>query len=122
MDGYSYETSIEDPSSQDCSNPSIVCVDETVSNFSLQNCGSGEMVSLEELSTDKKALWFVLTAGWCPACRDYIPQVIGQDDMLDSQGLEVIYVLGENASYEAPKPAPIYSPGMIQQVVAVRLG
>ena len=75
--------------------------DAVSTEFTLQNCETEEFVNMRELLGDKAGLWMVATAGWCPACRQFIPQVINNLPMIGGM-VEVVFVLGENAVYGAP--------------------
>jgi thiol-disulfide isomerase/thioredoxin len=77
-------------------------VGQPVHDFQLQNCLSEEFVSLKDLSADLKALWMIATAGWCPACREYIPQAIDAGDQIPESDMKMIFVVGEDASYGQP--------------------
>ncbi|MEO1270376.1 MAG: hypothetical protein AAFX99_20005 [Myxococcota bacterium] len=99
--GFDQEIQAEPTFEADCESDEFTCVGETVNDFSLQNCGTGEMTSLSEMLADgDKALWVVLTAGWCPACRQWLPQVVEADDA--NPDLEVVYILGQDANYAQP--------------------
>ena len=79
---------------------------ETVRDFSLQNCETGEFVSMHELGADAKALWFIASAGWCAACAEVLPQAIAAMDQiamnLGEGALKPVIVVGENANYGQP--------------------
>ena len=75
--------------------------DEVTTDYELQNCESEEFVNIRDLVGDKAGLWLVATAGWCSACRQFIPQVINNLPMIGGM-IEVIFVLGENQVYGAP--------------------
>ncbi len=71
-------------------------------DFQLLNCGTGEMMSMQELASNTKGFWFVGTAGWCPACRRFLPQVLDILDQVDPSVLDVAFVVGEDDSYNEP--------------------
>ena len=75
---------------------------DTVRDFELQNCKTGEFQSVHDIGADVQALWFVATAGWCPACHAYLPQVFEAVAPIPKTRLEVIVVLGENQNYGQP--------------------
>ncbi len=79
-----------------------VPVGETVGDFALINCASGEEVNMRTYFADKRAGLFVLTAGWCGACAQWIPQVIGLMGQPQYEGLETAFVLGENSGRSEP--------------------
>ena len=86
-----------------CAKPPNKCIGEIVYDFELENCETGDMMTLSEIGDGDKALWLVLTTGWCPHCADWIENtVIPQDDAEAADGLEVVYILGENASGGEP--------------------
>lgn len=70
-------------------------------DFELQNCESGEFVNMRTLAGEKNGLWMVATAGWCSACRQFVPQVISNLPQIDNN-IEVVFVLGENVVYGQP--------------------
>ena len=98
--GFDQEIQSEPTFEVDCESDEFTCVGETVSDFSLQNCGTGEMTSIADVAAGDKALLVVLTAGWCPACREWLPQVVELDDA--NPEIEVVYVLGQDANYAQP--------------------
>jgi len=79
-----------------------VPVGETVADFSLTNCGTGEQVSMRDYFAGQKAAMFVLTAGWCGACAQWVPQVVDLTNNPDAAGLKAVFVLGENGSRARP--------------------
>jgi len=72
-------------------------VGQIVPDFSLISCANGEEVSYREHFADQRAALFVLTAGWCPACAAYVPQVLGVLENPQAAGLKIAIVLGDNA-------------------------
>jgi hypothetical protein len=89
--------------------PRPVMLGEVVSDFQLQNCGTGEMVSMHELGANAKAMWFVASAGWCSACAQFLPGVfdaIGQiQGQLGADALKPVIIVGEDANYGQPDVA-----------------
>ena len=51
---------------------------------------------------DSKLVWMVLTSGWCPACNQRIPDI--ESWKSDKAGLDVLYFVGEDASYNPATP------------------
>ena len=81
--------------------PSLV--DFPVPDFQLQNCATGEFESVYEMTSSTKALWIILSAGWCPACREFIPNVVlATADAYPSETVKPIIVVGENDNYAQP--------------------
>ncbi len=80
-----------------------VLLHDNIADFELTNC-LGETLHLHSMCGEAKAVWMVLIAGWCSACAGYIPQV--ESALTDAQSigakLQVIYILGEDASGNAP--------------------
>ncbi len=92
-----------DPQASNCEQPNINCVGDAVPDYQLLSCATGELTSAHSLMDQEgKGLWMVLTAGWCPACRDYIPQVRENEPSLTGDGVNLVYVLGEDSSYGEP--------------------
>lgn len=83
-----------------CDNPSLACVGETINDFSLTNCGTGEQVSMSDHFAGMKAGWFVLTAGWCGACSGWMPQVVSMLNNPQSEGLKAAFILSESPDHE----------------------
>ena len=77
-------------------------IDQAVYEFELQSCDTGEMVSFTDEMIGAAGAWLVMTAGWCSACRSWVPQVIDQETALAEEGVEIIYVLGEDQNGEEP--------------------
>jgi len=79
---------------------------ETVRDFSLQNCETEEFVSIYDLGATAKGLWFIATAGWCPACAEFVPNAIMAigdiERQLGPDALKPVIILGENANYGRP--------------------
>ena len=42
--------------------------------------------------------WIILTAGWCPACAQRIPDVVGLETMYAEAGMKVMVIVGEGAT------------------------
>lgn len=91
------------PQAGECDPDAYDCIGETLSTFELQSCDTGEMVEVSALNAEHKGTWMILTAGWCSACHAWLPQVFGVlDDELAAEDLNLMVVLGENTSGEAP--------------------
>lgn len=86
--------------------PRPVQVGETVADFSLQNCETGEFVSVHELAAEAKGLWLIASAGWCAACRQFLPEAIRVFDQIDNdlgEGvMKAMIVVGEDSNYGQP--------------------
>jgi hypothetical protein len=87
-----------------CGRPTVPCLGETVLDFSLQNCSTGEMVAMSTLAAGKKALVYSMVTGWCPYCADWMTTLVGYQTTYADAGLEVAYVYGENTS-GGPQPS-----------------
>lgn len=85
-----------------CPSTHVNCVQETVPDFQLMRCETGELEWVSDIVAGDKAALFMGTAGWCPACRAAMPGILRNDNQLSSRGLETIYVLGEDANYDPP--------------------
>ena len=77
-------------------------IGDTVPDFSLQNCETGDMVSVREYFGETKAAWFVASAGWCPACRQFLPQVINAANGTAPSQLKPLIIIGEDNNYGQP--------------------
>lgn len=76
-------------------------VGDNVRNFTLTNC-LGEEVDLHARCGSSKAVWIVATAGWCGACESFVPVAAKRQKELESKGLELLVVIGENNGGGAP--------------------
>lgn len=107
LDGYSFDQPVVTQEAALCNRDDMACLGEVVTDFSLQNCQSGQMTSLSSLATGNRALWFVLVAGWCSGCQAWIPEAWSTYTARQAEGLELIYVLGEN-QYDNGQPTLTY--------------
>ncbi|MBV70907.1 MAG: hypothetical protein CMH52_06105 [Myxococcales bacterium] len=82
-----------------CDNPNLACVGDTVNDFALTNCGTGEQVSMRDHFAGAKAGWFVLTAGWCGACSGWMPQVVSMLNNPQVSGLKAAVILSESPDH-----------------------
>lgn len=89
--------------------PRPVMLGEVVSDFELQNCGTGEMVSMHTLGAEAKAMWFIASAGWCSACAQFLPGAFDAINQIASQlgpdALKPVIIVGEDANYGQPDVA-----------------
>jgi hypothetical protein len=100
VDGYSMDV---------LRSPRPARIGEPVLDFMLQNCLTEEWVSVGEIAATTQAVWFLGTAGWCPACRNLMlngdaggRQVDPPFQMATEMGperLRLMIVLGENANH-----------------------
>ena len=91
--------------------PEPVCVEEgsgplvndNIANFQLQNC-LGDWVNLHDQCGQTKVVWFILTAGWCPACHVQLPidSAYHQSKVADGKKLQLWTIVGEDDYGEAP--------------------
>ncbi len=72
-----------------------------IGDFTLEDC-DGNPVSLHDYCGNKKAVWFVLVAGWCTACDAYASQAEGLWKEYEEIGVQLIFILGETPSGGAP--------------------
>lgn len=77
-------------------------IGDEVLDFQLTNCGTGEPMSVREIAGGREGFWFIATAGWCPACRQFIPEVLTMLETIDPMTLDVAFVVGENNEYLEP--------------------
>jgi hypothetical protein len=85
-----------------CDRDDMACVGETVADFSLINCGTGQPVSMRAHFGNQRAGMFVLTTGWCPSCAEWVPQIAMLASSEMGEGLKVAYVLGEDGNHGQP--------------------
>lgn len=76
-------------------------VGDNVRNFTLTNC-LGEDVDLHQRCGKAEAIWIVASAGWCGACEQFVPEAANRQKELAEDGLDLMVVIGENASGLAP--------------------
>lgn len=101
LNDYSFDVEFADPAASNCADPAVNCVGDTVPHFSLQNCGTEEFVNTETLNQNK-LLWIVATAGWCPACHEWLPNVVSFHNDNKDGGADLMVVVGENNDYGQP--------------------
>jgi hypothetical protein len=102
LDGFEYDAQVLSFADGTCPQPGVNCVGETVPDFTMTNCDSGEDVPMSEVMEGKKAMLYVLVTKWCSYCTTWMPQVAAYVDGLLDDGLEVAYVFGENNVNQAP--------------------
>lgn len=104
MDGFTFEGFAQAPAPAGECDPNLYdCIGENMSELSLQNCETEEMVDVMALNAEHDGTWMILTAGWCTACHQWLPQVFGTlDTELSDYDLNVMIVLGENQSGNQP--------------------
>ncbi|MFN3202754.1 MAG: hypothetical protein ACE366_30460 [Bradymonadia bacterium] len=77
--------------------PSLV--NHPVPNFELQNCATGEFESMHDIVGDIPALWIVLSAGWCSACHQFIPNVMLPTAQARPDAIKPIIIVGEDDNF-----------------------
>ncbi|MBI5498979.1 MAG: redoxin domain-containing protein [Deltaproteobacteria bacterium] len=86
-----------------CARPTVPCLGETLLDFSLESCATGELVPMSSLAAGNKALVFSMVTGWCPYCAAWMARMVGYQATYADQGLAAAYVYGENIS-GGPRP------------------
>jgi hypothetical protein len=76
-------------------------IGDNIRNFTLTNC-YGEDVDLHQRCGKAKAVWIVATAGWCGACEQFVPVAGERTKARESEGLDLMVVIGENNASAAP--------------------
>jgi hypothetical protein len=72
-----------------------------VPEFALQSCATGEFERFSTLTAAHSGLWYIATAGWCPACRQHITELHGgRIAQLEEAGVKMMFVVTEDDSYE----------------------
>lgn len=104
FDGFSFEGFGQAPApAGECDPATYDCIGEELGGFELQSCDTGEMVDVGNLVSESNGTWMILTAGWCSACHQWLPQVFGTlESELAEEDLDVVIVLGENTSGGQP--------------------
>ena len=75
-------------------------VGDLIANVTWDAPGNTQLV-LHSFCGKAKAVWMVLSAGWCEPCKAMAPQYDKLFLKYREQGLEVVLVVGENASGNA---------------------
>jgi len=99
---YSFDMAASSTHDALCGRPTVPCLNETVADFELESCATGEMVSMSELAEGNRALVYSMVTGWCPYCADWMETLVGYQATYADDGLEVAYVYGEDANQESP--------------------
>ncbi|MEE2788379.1 MAG: hypothetical protein VX589_13635 [Myxococcota bacterium] len=82
---------------QQCDSPQLACIGEEIQDFSLTNCGTGMPTRMSDYFAGMQGGWFLLTAGWCPACAQFIPSVLEvMEDPRITGRIKTAFVLGDN--------------------------
>jgi len=79
-------------------------IGDKIGDFTLSNC-LGEPVALHDRCGSARAVWIVLSAGWCSACAEHLPEVAEVQAAQRELGLEVLVLLGEDDAGGEPTPA-----------------
>ncbi|MCU0662389.1 MAG: peroxiredoxin family protein, partial [Myxococcota bacterium] len=87
LDNFEYDATVLSFADGTCPRPGINCVGETVPDFTMTSCDSGQDVSMAELTQDKKAVLYVLVTGWCYYCTEWMPEVVPYAEALLESGL-----------------------------------
>ena len=77
---------------------------DKIGDFSAVDC-NGNTLSLHSLCGEAKAVWLITVAGWCGACDGYAPQANATWLQYKDQGLQLIFILGQDPPGNAPTPA-----------------
>jgi hypothetical protein len=76
-------------------------VGDEVPDFQLQNCETGELESVAAKGQGQNGIWYIATAGWCPACRQHLNSIHNNDlETLAAGGVTPMFVVTEDDSYE----------------------
>ena len=79
-------------------------IGDNVGDFTLSNA-LGQEASLHAYCGSAKAVWIVLTAGWCGACESFVPAAYQKwMETYRDQGVELLVVVGEDAGGNPPSP------------------
>lgn len=76
---------------------------KNIQDFSLTNC-VGHPVPLHSLCGEVKAVWMVLVANWCPACKEWTPIVLDATEKFGDK-VALWFVVGEDVNGAAPDEA-----------------
>lgn len=110
------------PEGQHCNKSEHTCIDDPISSGECVYAGTGSLVgnkigdftatdcngntlSLHSFCGEAKAVWLITVAGWCGACDEYAPQANATWLQYKDQGLQLIFVLGEDPPGNPPSPA-----------------
>lgn len=75
-------------------------LNDSVLDFQLQNCETGEMVSLYDQSANQNGVWFIATAGWCPSCREHLSNIHEDMTTLEQGKVKPMFVVMEDDNYQ----------------------
>jgi len=100
---FSIDLPVEEPGADtQCSSLGTgISLGEGIADFTLTNC-LGEPVKLHDTCGKPGAVWFIATAGWCEACKAWLPVAVEEWGRRIDDGLELMVVLGEDANGRAP--------------------
>jgi hypothetical protein len=76
-------------------------VDYPVPEFSLQNCTTGEIESIYDYGDGAQGIWYIATAGWCPACRQHLNNLFSNIfPTFTDDSIRPMIVVTEDDNYE----------------------
>lgn len=78
-----------------------VSVGKQIENFPMRQWNEEPFWFHKNCGTTK-AIWVFLSTGWCGACENYAPTVQGFYELYKDQGLEVVWVVGEDPERMPP--------------------
>ncbi len=78
-------------------------IGDKIADFALSTC-DGQPTSLHALC-GARAVWVVLSAGWCTSCAAHVPEVGATWEAKKGLGLRALIVLGADAADQVPTPA-----------------
>jgi hypothetical protein len=105
IDDYEFDRIASSTHDAICDRPVVPCLGETLLDFSLESCATGEMVSMSSLAAGNQALVYSMVTGWCPYCGEWMATLTGYQTAHADDGLEVAYVYGEDDGGNSPSAA-----------------
>jgi len=76
---------------------------DRVGDMTLRACDGSEH-KLHDRCGKAKAVWVLAVAGWCAACEQRVPEAAAFLQANEARGLDLVILLGEDASENPPTP------------------
>ena len=109
VDNYSFDEPFEDivadgghPDNPPVCLEPVACTGETVPDFELLNCGTGQPMSVRNFFAGANAAILIGASGWCSACSELLPRLADGERQTAESGVKIAYVLGDDPNYQEP--------------------
>jgi hypothetical protein len=81
--------------------PAVSWVDAYYPNNQRGDFGTEDFFCNDDAWGDKKGILFVISAGWCPACPEYLAAVAAAGPQIEAAGGQIVFMEAETDVYES---------------------